>query len=407
MSTIRIRRSAVPGKIPTTEQLDLGEFALNTTDGKIYLKKSSGGVESIVTVGEMDANTILQLLKTVDGENSGLDSDLWQGNVFDDWLDQPVRTIDNVTFANITGKTITGEEFYVGETLVIDSDGNWVGGGRGYTGSRGDTGYTGSQGYSGSQGPIGYTGSKGDVGFTGSQGEQGGQGEIGFTGSKGDTGSQGEIGFTGSQGEQGELGLTGSHGFTGSIGYTGSEGAGFTGSKGDLGYTGSKGEYEGPDPVAMSLIFGGGEPSENGIDIEVDETTNVNTFYPILSDNQSNGSLDIGKVSPNKFYFNASTGEVSAVDFITLSDISLKTNVIPIENVFTILEQINTYSFEWKDSGNKAYGVLAHELETILPELVRSKNDLKSVSYLSLIAILIDAVKELKTEMDELKENNQ
>ena len=36
---IKIKRSAVPGKIPTVEDLALGELALNTFDGKIYLKK--------------------------------------------------------------------------------------------------------------------------------------------------------------------------------------------------------------------------------------------------------------------------------------------------------------------------------------------------------------------------------
>lgn len=36
---IRIRRSATPGNIPTTAQLDLGELAINTYDGRLFLKK--------------------------------------------------------------------------------------------------------------------------------------------------------------------------------------------------------------------------------------------------------------------------------------------------------------------------------------------------------------------------------
>ena len=48
MSTIKLRRSGVGGKIPTTAQLDLGEVALNTHDGRIYIKKSVNSVESIV-----------------------------------------------------------------------------------------------------------------------------------------------------------------------------------------------------------------------------------------------------------------------------------------------------------------------------------------------------------------------
>ena len=49
-NTVRLKRSAVPGKVPTTANLDLGELALNTADGKVYMKKDDGS-ESIVEVG--------------------------------------------------------------------------------------------------------------------------------------------------------------------------------------------------------------------------------------------------------------------------------------------------------------------------------------------------------------------
>jgi hypothetical protein len=50
---VKLKRSAVPGKIPNTYDLDLGEIAVNTYDGKLYIKKSVNGVESVVTIGEM------------------------------------------------------------------------------------------------------------------------------------------------------------------------------------------------------------------------------------------------------------------------------------------------------------------------------------------------------------------
>ena len=46
--TIKLRRSATAGAKPTTSQLELGEVAINTYDGKMYIKKSVGGTESIV-----------------------------------------------------------------------------------------------------------------------------------------------------------------------------------------------------------------------------------------------------------------------------------------------------------------------------------------------------------------------
>lgn len=48
---IRLRRSSVPGNIPTIEQLNLGELAINTADGKLYLKKQIDGIEQVVEVG--------------------------------------------------------------------------------------------------------------------------------------------------------------------------------------------------------------------------------------------------------------------------------------------------------------------------------------------------------------------
>jgi phage-related tail fiber protein len=48
--TIFLKRSSVPGKKPSTEQLGLGELAINTADGKVFLKKNDG-TESVVEVG--------------------------------------------------------------------------------------------------------------------------------------------------------------------------------------------------------------------------------------------------------------------------------------------------------------------------------------------------------------------
>tara|TARA_B100000035_G_scaffold187870_1_gene160383 strand:+ start:565 stop:882 length:318 start_codon:yes stop_codon:yes gene_type:complete len=50
-STIKHIRSAVAGRTPTTSQLELGELAINTTDGKVFIKKSVSGTESIVEIG--------------------------------------------------------------------------------------------------------------------------------------------------------------------------------------------------------------------------------------------------------------------------------------------------------------------------------------------------------------------
>jgi hypothetical protein len=54
---IQLKRSSIPGKVPTTEQLNLGELAINTNDGKLYFKKNDG-TESVVTILEVTEDNL-------------------------------------------------------------------------------------------------------------------------------------------------------------------------------------------------------------------------------------------------------------------------------------------------------------------------------------------------------------
>ena len=49
--TVQLKRSASAGAIPSTSDLALGELAINTYDGKAYIKKSVGGTQSVVEIG--------------------------------------------------------------------------------------------------------------------------------------------------------------------------------------------------------------------------------------------------------------------------------------------------------------------------------------------------------------------
>lgn len=80
-NTLLVKRTTVAGRVPTTAQLAAGELAVNVTDGKLYLKKATGGVESIVDVTSA-ALTDAQIFAKVtaqDGAGSGLDADLLDG----------------------------------------------------------------------------------------------------------------------------------------------------------------------------------------------------------------------------------------------------------------------------------------------------------------------------------------
>ena len=76
MSTIKLRRSSIAGKIPTTAQLDLGELALNTYDGRLYVKKEVSGVQSIVSFSGSPASESTVYLFTATGDGSSVNFSL-------------------------------------------------------------------------------------------------------------------------------------------------------------------------------------------------------------------------------------------------------------------------------------------------------------------------------------------
>ena len=91
------------------------------------------------------------------------------------------------------------------------------------------------------------------------------------------------------------------------------------------------------------------------------------------------------------------------------SDIQLKNNIKPIENPLEKINQISGNSFVWNEEKQniykgKDYGVIAQEIEEILPELVQTRQDgYKAVKYDKLVSLLIEGIKHLNNEVNELK----
>ena len=73
-NTIKVKRSAVAGKVPAVGDLQLGELAINTYDGKLFLKKNAGGNETIVDVTSSEIDTHTHGISDVTGLQSALDS---------------------------------------------------------------------------------------------------------------------------------------------------------------------------------------------------------------------------------------------------------------------------------------------------------------------------------------------
>ena len=96
----------------------------------------------------------------------------------------------------------------------------------------------------------------------------------------------------------------------------------------------------------------------------------------------------------------------------TISDQRLKGNINKIENALDKLMQISGYTFTYNHDGKQSAGVIAQEIENIMPSAVQSTNlvfnddnnvEFKTVQYDQLTGLLIEAIKDLKAEIEELK----
>lgn len=139
----------------------------------------------------------------------------------------------------------------------------------------------------------------------------------------------------------------------------------------------------------------------SGVDVTDDTTTNA-TVYPSWVTTTS-GNQNV-KASSSKLYFNPSTGTLNSTDFNSLSDVNRKKDIATIESAVEIVNQLRGVTFKWKENNQDAIGVIAQEVEQILPQVVAtSDTGEKSVSYGNIIAVLIEAVKEQQKEIEELK----
>jgi hypothetical protein len=119
------------------------------------------------------------------------------------------------------------------------------------------------------------------------------------------------------------------------------------------------------------------------------------------------GNLGIGTTNPtSKLTVQGDvlvSGVITSTDYNCSSDINLKENIQPIENPIDKVLNITGVSFDWKEDGRSSMGVIAQEVERVLPELV-SGSDTKTVNYNGLIGLLIEVVKEQQREINTLKE---
>jgi len=135
--------------------------------------------------------------------------------------------------------------------------------------------------------------------------------------------------------------------------------------------------------------------------IEDDESTNA-TRYLIFTDDSTAGYKRLNEDS--SLTYNPSTNTLSAGNLNSTSDINLKKNIEVVTDATDILKQISGVRFTWKENNLKSLGVIAQEIESVLPELVgQSDKGTKNVNYNGLVGVLIEAVKELTLRIEDLE----
>ncbi|CAN2044185.1 hypothetical protein GMMP1_120026 [Candidatus Magnetomoraceae bacterium gMMP-1] len=129
-------------------------------------------------------------------------------------------------------------------------------------------------------------------------------------------------------------------------------------------------------------------------------------YNPLIYGEFDNDKVGINTTTPRyDFDVNGTAGGNSS--WSSSSDERLKKNITTIENALEKVQKMRGIEFEWKDTENysdgKKIGFIAQEMLDVLPEVVNKTGEYYSVQYASITALLVEALKELKTENNELK----
>lgn len=149
-------------------------------------------------------------------------------------------------------------------------------------------------------------------------------------------------------------------------------------------------------------------------EIEVNNDSS-NSYLKFSTDNSISAAGEAISYSEEfRFTYNGdfhADGDVIAYS-TTVSDERLKENIVGIDGALDKVSQLNGYTFTYKADGKISAGVIAQEVEKVLPEAVSEKElplkvddgkEYKVVNYDALHGLLIEAIKELKAEIEELK----
>ena len=121
----------------------------------------------------------------------------------------------------------------------------------------------------------------------------------------------------------------------------------------------------------------------------------------------STGNVGIGSSTPSESL--EVVGNAKATAFLYTSDKRLKKDIKPIKNPLAKVIALNGVEFIWRKTGEAETGLIAQDVEKIIPNLVETSavDGMKSVKYGNIVALLIESTKEQQREIASLKEENK
>jgi hypothetical protein len=118
------------------------------------------------------------------------------------------------------------------------------------------------------------------------------------------------------------------------------------------------------------------------------------------------GTITTDTTGASGTYVTAIGGTITAGSHMYPSDMRLKENIVPVTGSLEKIERLTGVNFSFKNQpGEKRLGLLAQNVEAVVPEIVRTQADgMKSVDYAPLTALLIEGMKEQQQEINTLRE---
>jgi len=145
--------------------------------------------------------------------------------------------------------------------------------------------------------------------------------------------------------------------------------------------------------------------SGGGVTLVNNTTENSNTFYLLMSNTTVSGTLATVNLANTKLFFNPNTGTLNSTIFNSLSDETVKTNRQRIINALSKISALGGYTYLMIDSNEPSAGLLAQEVQQVLPEAVKfnPNTGLLSLNYNAVLGLVVEAINELEQRVSGLE----